>query len=181
MSWINNQVKLGEPLMVHRQPQHVNLTPMLYGFSRLGIVPGMGGGPQVSPLAIGGFVIGGGLVVGGIFVKGPGGVVMSVVGGIAAGFSLITTLLGMMGPSVSSVPSSESSFPSIPSRPSPPVKVSRTQQIEQFAQALAPTALPIFKNLFKSGSSSSTPAPAPTSTSSPAPSSGIPGLVTSFL
>lgn len=167
MSWINNQVSLGEPLLLAPQPRSVNLTPYIDGVSRrgLGVVPGMDSAPQIPPLAIGGFLIGGGLIVGGVFVKGPGGVVMSIVGGISAGFSLITTLMSLMGSSKPSTPTSMAPMP--PSRPAPVQQASRTQQLQQYAAALAPGAVDILSKLIpglKPGTAPATPAPAPAPT-----------------
>jgi hypothetical protein len=167
MSWINSQVRLGEPLL-HPQPRFTDLTPMLYGASarRLGIVPGVGSSPpaMVEPIEVIGLVGGGGLAIGGIFVKGKGGVVMTVVGGLGAGISLILVLMRMM--SGSGGPAAAKSFPPPAPQARPAAPTSRSQQIQQFATALAPGAVDILKNLL-SPSKPSAPASTPASAFNP--------------
>jgi hypothetical protein len=167
MSWINSQVRLGDPLM-HPQPRFTDLTPMLYGAGarHLGLVPGVGTPPpaMVEPIEVVGLVGGGGLAVGGIFVKGPAGIAMTVVGGLGAGVSLILVLMRMM--SGSGGPAAARSFPPPSPQARPAAPASRSQQIQQFATALAPGAVDILKNLL-SPPKPSAPAPTPASAFNP--------------
>jgi hypothetical protein len=98
-----------------------------------------------------GLVGGTGLAIGGVFVKGPGGTVMIVLGGLSVGASFIVLLMRMMsqmmGGGGQKAQSAVQTFPPPPPQAPPKPPLSRSQNIQQYASALAPTALSILKNL----------------------------------
>jgi hypothetical protein len=126
-----------------------------------------------------GVLAGGGLIVAGALVKGKGGMLMMILGGLSA-------LVGV-GSAAYRAMAKPAGATALVAPPPPTKPQSTAQQAQQIVQQLAPTLTPLIKNLF---SSSSTPAPAPapsqmvTSYSqlapTPAPAYSGGGMVTSL-
>jgi hypothetical protein len=101
-----------------------------------------------------GVLVGGGLLVAGAtMVKGKGGMLMMLIGGIAA-------LAGLGSAAYRAIAKPAGAMPGAPLPPAPAKPTSTAQQAQAIVQQLAPTLTPLLKNLF---SSSPTPAPAPSS------------------
>ena len=149
MGLVNDQVRMGDAISIYNK----DCFPRIYR-DGLGQVPGISTPTlQVSPLQIGAFAIGSGLIVGGIFVPGPGGTLMSVVGGVTAGFSILTILMGMLSASMSAQQHSQAAqtqqAAAIPPPPRPPPPMSRGQTIAAYGSAIGPAAASILTNLAK--------------------------------
>ena len=154
MGLVNARVRLGDPVVYNRDCfRHVSRRG-------LGQVPGMSGTPTapINPLEIGGFAIGTGLIIGGVLVKGPGGTVMLVSGGVAAGFSVLSIMFRMLSKSMSSafeaqaaqnelVSSAGGQRAVVPPPPAPPPRMTRTQTVAAYSAAIAPAAAAIFQGL----------------------------------
>lgn len=152
MGLVNSQVRLGSAVSIHNRDsfRHFNR-------KGLGQVPGMDQPPSMSVSAYeaGGFAVGTGLVIGGIFVKGPGGTIMSVFGGMVAGVSLISVLLGLLTSQLSAAQKATQDAQRIqqqqsfapPPPPAPPPRMSRSQTAAAYGAAIGPAALSILSKL----------------------------------
>lgn len=187
MSRVNGQVRMGAPIKVRAERMYDEDGPIdprpLYDCVRKGQEAlrknGMGRiynlgdiqGLQISQPQAVGLIGGGGLLLGGIFVKGPAGTIMAVLGAVgigAVGLNLIYTFLQTL-PAMSPAPGMQPA-PGAPLQPGqplppgyaaayapaqyappppppPPPKPTRTQTYTAYATAAAPIAAELIKGL----------------------------------
>jgi hypothetical protein len=105
-----------------------------------------------------GLLVGGGLLIAGTQVKGKGGMVMMILGGLAA-------LAGAGSAAYRAVAQPQGAIVPLPVPPTiaPKTSTSLTDKAKEYATALAPTLTPLLKNLFAPAPAA--PAPSPFTTS----------------
>jgi len=100
-----------------------------------------------------GVLVGGGLLVGGAMMKGKGGMLMMLLGGLAA-------LAGVGSAAYRAIAKPATAAPLVaPSLPATAPKPSVQQQAQQIVTSLAPTLTPLIKDLFSSSQAPAAPAP----------------------